>query len=257
MKIEIRETKTPGIVQVTTIDERWYKRLEDGVMFDSVTWIVQSYPKGIAYMKWLASHGWDEAEALKKEAGERGSKIHHAVEALIKTGQISIEDEFTDSDGKPSQLTADEIRAVLSFKDWWGTLKDVEVLETETAHFNDDFLYAGTVDMRLKVGEETWIVDLKTGSYIWPSHELQLSAYKHFPGFENDKIFILQIGYNKTKKGYKLTEIEDKFQLFLNTQQIHNAETATVQPKTYEFPIIITLNEAKNGTHNQETDRKS
>ena len=70
MKKMIIDTKTKGIVQITTVDERWYLKKDKFV--PSSTWIANYYPKGIGFNKWLASKGWDRAEALKQEAGEKG-----------------------------------------------------------------------------------------------------------------------------------------------------------------------------------------
>jgi len=79
MKKEIREIEN-GVMRITTVDERWYSRpVNDKVtglptyeFLPSVTWICESYPKGVAFYKYLANKfSWDEAEALKKAAGER------------------------------------------------------------------------------------------------------------------------------------------------------------------------------------------
>ena len=83
--------KKSGIVQVTTVDERWYARpSQDPVTklptyqyVPSVTWICDYYPKGIAFWKWLANKGWDEAQAIKEAAGDRGTKVHQAIVDLL------------------------------------------------------------------------------------------------------------------------------------------------------------------------------
>ena len=70
--------------RITTTDERWYaienQNKETGLpefnFLPSVTWISSFYPKGIAFYKWLANKGWDESEALKIAAGDKGSKVH-------------------------------------------------------------------------------------------------------------------------------------------------------------------------------------
>lgn len=54
-----------GIVQITTYDERWYaQKIRDPnpgvptVLFvPSVTWVAESYPKGIGFYRWLADKG--------------------------------------------------------------------------------------------------------------------------------------------------------------------------------------------------------
>ena len=60
------------IVQITVEDERWYskpnpEKEEELIYVPSVTWIASYYPKGERFYKWLASKGWDEAEALTDE----------------------------------------------------------------------------------------------------------------------------------------------------------------------------------------------
>ena len=93
MKKEIRTVdKERGILQVTTVDERWYvkesKDEETGLpkheYVPSVTWICDHYPKGVAFYKWLASKGWDESQAIKSAAGDKGSKVHYAIRDLIE-----------------------------------------------------------------------------------------------------------------------------------------------------------------------------
>ena len=84
MKIEIRETKVEGLVCITSLDERFYRRTEDGKDFKSSSWVAGYTPKGIGYWKWLADKGWDEAEAIKLTRGNYGSKVHQAVEQMLK-----------------------------------------------------------------------------------------------------------------------------------------------------------------------------
>ena len=47
----------------------------------------------------------------------------------------------------------------------------------------------------------------------------------------NIKLAILQVGYARNKAGYKWTEIEDKFPLFLAARQIWSSETEGQEPK--------------------------
>jgi hypothetical protein len=63
MKKLIRDVdEKKGIVQITTYDERWYAHeVKDpitGIPFikfvPSVTWVAESYPKGIGFYRWLA-----------------------------------------------------------------------------------------------------------------------------------------------------------------------------------------------------------
>lgn len=240
MKIELRQTKNDNIIQITTVDERWYQNIKTGGFFPSATWIAEYYPKGVAFFKWLASRGWDEAESIKQAAGDKGSKVHHAVERLIQGGTILMDEILTDSDGEPSPLTVEEYDAILSFAAWWKEANPT-LIANEQVVFNDEYEYAGTLDMVCEIGGVSYVVDFKTSAYIWPSHELQVSAYNHALPKPADKLAILQLGYNRNKKGYKFTEIEDKFSLFLAAKQIWHNENDGVFPKQKDYPRLIAL----------------
>lgn len=245
MKIEYKEIKTVDgkqVVQITTADERWYK---DGEAFKpSTTWIGSYYPKGVAYYKWLAEHGWDEAEALKREAGERGSKIHQAIAALIDGKEVKMDDKFTNtSTGQEEELTVDEWEAIMSFKSWYDEAKPQTV--------DHEFLilaplYAGTGDYLYKDSKGDYhLLDFKTSQNIWKSHELQVSAYKHaIEKQRNIKIKyveILQIGYKRNKAGYKLTLVNDCYELFKNVYMIWLDENKNVHPRQKDYPVSLKI----------------
>lgn len=231
-----------NIVQITTSDERWYKIGENYV--PSVTWIAGHYPKGIEFMKWLAAKGWNEAEALKNAGGNRGSKVHSACEDLLEGKRLKIDDQYPNNAGELEEFSVKEWECVMSFADWFKDKKDnVEILGVEKTVVNEEHGYAGTLDIALKykdTGEE-WIVDLKTSSAIWASHELQLSALGEASELKNPKLGILQLGYKRNKKGFKFTEIENKFSLFLAAKEIWKNECATQQPSQKDYPLTISL----------------
>ena len=260
MRKEIREADAKrGIIQVTIADERWYLKQKindktgipeyEGV--PSVTWITQSYPKGIAYFKWLADKGWDEAEAIKSAAGDKGSKVHLAIEAILRGEEVRIDSKFPSKQtGMEEELNLEECDAILSFKKWLDRANP-KVLVSEKVLFSDIFGYAGTVDFICQIGEEYWIVDFKTSQYIWPSHELQLSAYKLAleenqdlnlpPDFkvENVKLAVLQLGYRRNKDQYKFTEVEDQFELFIAAKKIWQKEHGGENITKKDYPIIL------------------
>lgn len=250
MKIESRKTKLDGVIQITTLDERWYEK--EGVFNPSVSWIAGYYPKGIGFYKWLADKGWDEAEAIKVAAGERGSKVHKACEALLLGNIVKMDDKFTNGDGEPSEITVQEYECAMYFKDWWEDLtatKKVELVSTEqtlwaNAMPGEKYGYAGTTDIELLIDGESWIVDIKTSKQIWIEHELQQSAYKHAKP-NNPKIGIIQIGYPMNKRGWKFTELEDRFDLFLHAKAIWEHENPDTKPKQKDYPPELKLKEIK------------
>jgi hypothetical protein len=239
-----------GIVQVTTADERWYIKPGENPTtglpvyeyVPSVTWIADHYPKGIGFYKWLADKGWNEAEAIKNAAGDKGSKVHYAIGDLLGGHTVSMQSQYINhSTELPEQLTLEEYEALLSFKLWFTEIKP-EIIAAEKTVWCTADNYAGTIDLVCRIEGELWIIDFKTSQYIWPSHELQLSAYKHSDHpWQDAKLGILQLGYRRNKKQFKFTEISNQYELFLAAKQIWAKESAAQTPHQRDYPLSIAL----------------
>lgn len=236
MKIERKVVDEKNqLIQITTDDERWY--LVDKVYIPSVSWIASYYPKGIGFYKWLANTGWDEAESLKETAGNRGSIVHKAIEALVAGGVIHHNSIF-EVEGKARELTVDEYEAVLSFAKWWESVNP-KLIASEFTTISKEYNFAGTIDLKVKIDDEVWIIDIKTSSDIWPSHKIQLSAYAKSEGIK--RMGIIQVGYKRNRNRYKFTEIEDQFPLFLASQIIWENETFGQHPLQRDLPLSVKL----------------
>lgn len=234
--------KEKGIIQITTSDERWYSKEINGnlVYLPSTTWVTGYYPKGIGYMKWLAAHGWDESQALMEAAGEKGSFTHKAVELLLEGKTIRV-DLAIECNGQIRELTPDEYLNVMSFVDWHKEFKP-KVIKTEHTVFSPHNTHAGTIDFICEIGKELYILDFKTSADIWPSHEIQLTAYRI--ALEMDaKLAILQLGYKRNKKKWKFTEVEFQPDLWEATYKIWQKECAGIQPLQREYPLELSLKE--------------
>jgi hypothetical protein len=119
--------------------------------------------------------------------------------------------------------------------------------------WNEEYRYAGMVDLTCVVSNDyakkeklsgvNFIIDLKTGQHIWPSHELQVSAYSHSDSLIANKpnTAILQLGYRKNKKRFKFTEVPDKFPLFLAARTIWENECSGDKPLQRDYPLSLTL----------------
>ena|SRR5882724_4092401 len=259
MKKEIRVVKD-GAMQVTTVDERWYCRdgtntvtgLPEMQFVPSVTWIAGHYPKGICFYKWLADKGWDEAEAIKSAAGDKGSRVHHAIVDLLDGGAVQMDAKYAAGDEPAQELSLEEYDCLRAFSDWWKTFEPVTVARELTV-FNAEFDYAGTVDW---VGyfqkppkgfvEGPWLLDWKTSKDVWPEHELQVSGYDHSDDIRSllrtpARLGILQVGYRRNKAGWKLTPVEDQFPLFLAAKQIWAKECEGQVPHKKDYPLSVTL----------------
>lgn len=252
MKKEIRTVdKEHKVIQVTTVDERWYihevQDQQTGLprheFVPSVTWICDSYPKGVAFYKWLANHGWDESIALRDAAGDKGSKIHYASNALLDGKEVAMTDKFLNNSlGADEELSLEEYQALMSFVEWYEQTKP-KIIAREFVIFGDG--YAGMVDMLVRIENKLYILDLKSSQYIWPSHELQVSAYKKAvveKMQEEIGLLILQVGYKLNKRHWKLTEIEDKYEQFLAAKTIWQNEHGNERPRQAEYPLSLKLN---------------
>jgi hypothetical protein len=247
---KIVEDMPGGIRRITVCDERWY--VKDKKFYPSVTWIASHYPKGIGFYKWLANTGWNEAEAIKRAAGEKGSKIHQAIEHLLRGNELEMDSTFiVDKDGDmvEEQLDLLEYEAVMHFTKWHKEYKPTPIV-IEAPVFSEQHNYAGTMDLLCAIprfGQNRVLIDFKTSQYIWPSHEIQLSAYKHAlieeePEFGPEiKLAVLQIGYKRNENGWKFTTIDDKFDLFQAARQIWHEECGTQEPLIKDYPTRLKL----------------
>jgi hypothetical protein len=264
MKKEIKIVdKEKGVIRITTLDERWYAQPavdnETGLpvykYFPSTTWVASYYPKGIEFYKWLADKGWDEAEAIKNTAGEKGSKVHFACSQIDEGKEVTIESKFKNSQGIEEEISLEEFRCV---KDYVEFLKEYkpEVLLNEQSFFSD--ISGGTIDriygIRNQLAPQVrqiWVCDIKTSKSIWEEYKLQLSDYSHMnidykklgitdEEWTNRKLAILQIGYKMNRAGYKFTELEDKYDLFRNVAyKIWQNENTNAKPKEIELPLRL------------------
>lgn len=261
VKREIREViaiNGQTLVRCTMPDERWYSRIvsadgtEENRRWDfvpSVTWVAEHYPKGTEFYKWLASKGWSEAEAIKSMAGDKGSKVHQAVGALVAGGTVEMEDAFENPrTNEPEPLTAEQYFCLMTFCEWCQE-EQPEFIANELTVSNEKYRYAGTLDLMCRLKSTGYkilhIIDVKTSQYIWPSFELQVSAYKHadisIP--KNTRLGILQVGYKKNKlKKWKYTPVADQFPLFLAARKIWEKECSNMKPFQRDYPLSLSLN---------------
>lgn len=261
MKRDIREVVTIDgrqLIQITGEDQRFYAKSVsvDGTeenrrmeYVPSVTWIVSKYPKDERFTSWVGRVGNEAAREAKESGGEKGSKVHQAISVLLAGGSVNFQESmFENRDGEPEELNAKEVSCVYWFAEWFKATRP-EVIAFDFTVWNEKWRYAGTVDLycRIRGKNGAWtpyIVDFKVSPNIYPSYELQVSAYKFaelsFP--KNTRLAILQLGYEKNKKQkYKFTRVNSQFELFLSTYRIWKKEHGDERPYQREYPVEISL----------------
>ena len=241
MQFDVKELLHDDLVQYTTEDERWYRR--DKISFPSVSWISSYYPKGKQFEHFLKSKG-DEADDVRDLAADRGSKIHQAIDQLLSTGKLSHDDKFLNTfKDRLEELSADEYWAILTFIEFCKEYQPKFILN-EKVVVHEAFVYAGTLDILCQIGDDLWLLDIKTGKNVYMSHRIQLSAYKQcMPDdmIAHLKLGILQVGYGRTKKGWKLTEIDDEFEMFQHAYAIWKRENPNEKVFQVTYPQHINM----------------
>ena len=78
-------------------------------------------------------------------------------------------------------------------------------------------------------------------------YEMQLSAYKTCVNemtknkYKDAKMAVLLLNESVNKKWYRMTETQERFDLFLSVKKIKDAKTKDKSPKQVELPIKITI----------------
>lgn len=207
----------PKNQRLTILDQRFYTKDNEN-FYPSVTTVLQSYPKGFGYEKWLKENG-EDADSILKEAGEQGSKVHDGIDQIIKGEQVMWTHQLVDTyqlrtiesheqfvrdkeDGNIGKYLK-EVQ-IFSLLEWQMLLRFAEFVtlfnpEFEANEMNmivDELKLGGTLDIVCMINGERWLIDTKTSNYIHKSHEIQLSAYKKMwdtlnPSMPIDRVGIL------------------------------------------------------------------
>jgi len=192
----------------------WYH----GAPYLSVTQILQALDKPAlrfwfgreVYRFFMNNPMASEQEALAAPwatsgiAKNRGTTVHSIVESWEHTGKVNMD-------------IPEAYRGyAVAFNDWVNEFNADLLLHEESVR-NDEHRYGGTLDLKVKIGGEIAIIDVKTGKDIYPESGLQLSAYKHCDDIEATRIGVILLQPNGT---YKFSWMEDEFETFLHVKKI-------------------------------------
>lgn len=128
------------------------------------------YDTGVDMVKRLAF----QPERYKREAGDRGSAIHTALEAIMTTGSADVD---------PQHLP--EVNAMLDLYERW----DITPIIVEKSLANRAYWYAGRVDLIGTVGKlggRVCQIDTKSSNGVYGAMSLQLAAYAKAQFWVND-----------------------------------------------------------------------
>jgi hypothetical protein len=129
----------------------------------SVTTVLSVIAKQGLY-RWYAKHGWDECERIKTEAGAIGTRVHDAIERLLKG-------ETVEESGRVHSM-------LLTFEKWRYSA-NYQPLELERKVESKLHKFHGTLDSigTMNDTDELVLTDWKSSSQIDTTYALQLAAY--------------------------------------------------------------------------------
>lgn len=239
--------------QITFLDNRFYST-EEGHSVPSVTTILQAYPKDAHFYSWLKQVG-EEADAIRDEAGRRGSIVHSLTERYDAGEEINLLDNGGNIGFKLSEWTMFE--RYVDFR----TNHPIDIIHSEFNVINGKLGYAGTIDRIMQINGENILVDIKTSNTIYDHYWLQLAAYKklmqeHYHSINVvDKVAILWLNAKTRTRGkgdviqgngwqliVRDTEQEAyDYELFEATQKLWLAQNGDMQPKMKSYSLTHKL----------------
>jgi len=240
--------------QITFLDERFYFNKKSGKYHPSVTTILDVYPKGYGYIRWLKDLGSNADEVLKR-AQEQGSNIHDAIDQLNKGEKL----EWVTKEKENYTLV--EWLMILKYADFFKTFKP-KVIASEISMVSDELEIGGTLDLVCKINiddyKDVWYMDYKSGRSIWKTNKIQGATYKELWNSQRKEqitrvgcmhLRALTRGPDKTGKkiqgeGWKIDEAENTeklYKLFEHSHAIWKEENPYAKPKNVVYPDEIKL----------------
>lgn len=278
--------KTSEIKQVEWFDDRYYKVNVSETDVPVYEYFSSATTKlNVVAKPWLARWKGDvgnrEADLRMFEAGERGTRIHHAWYTLTTGGvvifnpwqrpnynQKEIEEMTDKAMGNLAVMQyQDEMWDVLKLKNWVDAVKP-KIVGSELTVCSKICKDAGTLDNLMEIEEGDYevngakaihipkglyVVDLKTGSLDEDAF-MQLACYANCVNEMKlseqlvSGTIILHTG-SAVKKGieglstvyHDQSELDKDFQDFRHAAALWERKNANAKPKIFEFPSLLVL----------------
>jgi len=238
---------------VTILDDRFYLSEKTKEYYPSVTTILDAYPKGFGFTKWLKETGFNADEIVRK-AGEEGVLVHDLIESYLLDISLTW---YTEGEPKYKYHIW---QMLCRFDEFWKTYNP-EVIALESNLVSDNHTTGGRLDLVCKINDKVWLIDFKSSNALYRSHELQLSAYASMwnetevgQSYIIDHVGVLWLkaktrGVDKTEKkmqgkGWSLVEPKnhytDDFKMFCKVRDIW-FDANTVNPQNIELPNELSI----------------
>jgi hypothetical protein len=243
--------------QVHVLDQRFYTN-DFEKYWPSATTILDAFPKGSWYVKWLKEQG-ENADSIRDAAADKGSAVHNATEAIDNGLKLH----WADESGKPF-FALDEWQMILNYKDFKEKVNPT-IIANELPMCSDELKFGGTLDRIVEFGGKRWVLDIKTSNQMADTYHMQISSYaklwneKH-PDLIVDDCCILWLKANiKTDKidntkgiwqgkpynhrGWQIITFDEPyekaFEGFKHVQHVFNLANPNYKPLNLIYPDVI------------------
>ena len=185
--------------RIHVLDQRFYTNDMEHY-FPGSTTILEAYPKGAWYAKWLKEQG-ENADKIRDDAGEIGSIVHEATEGIDKGLSIF----WSDNSGKPF-FTLEQWQMILNYVDFKKKVNPT-IIANEQVFCSSELGYGGTLDRVMEFDGIRWLIDIKTSNQISDTYILQLASYAMLWNEKNPETPIEDIGVLWLKSQIKTDKI--------------------------------------------------
>lgn len=153
----------------------------------------------------IAKEAKNQWKKVRDEAGDRGKRVHAAIERFFKA-----------EEGAAIAVDEDIAQLFKAFLDWWNE-NDIEVIETECSVWsNDGGGYKGRFDItcfnKIKIKKILYLIDVKTSPRIYDEMSMQLSGYfyawKQRTNYIPERAAILRLDYSGKYEFFEILEHE-------------------------------------------------
>lgn len=159
--------------QITFTDSRFYLDVDSGTFCPSVSTILEAFPKGPEFYKWLKEQG-EGADDIKEAAGAQGSNVHKMTEDYDKGLLVSLLNPANNT----QTWTLKEWAMFSRYVEFRQQVSNMKILAIEMQVCDIELAEAGTLDRLVEIGGKTLLLDIKTSNNVYPSYWLQLAAYR-------------------------------------------------------------------------------
>jgi len=181
----------------------------------SVTTILHALPEPQGLVTWKRNNpNWKD---ILHDAGKMGTITHclcqNHMSSIHGLELQNIEEEIKQSE-IPVKYLPRIIKNYEYYLKWFDEYKP-RPMHIEIPLYHSKDLYAGTADLICEIDGFIWLVDIKTGKYMYDTYDAQLYAYKEAlvsMGHRIDKMGVLRMG----ELGSEWTETKGNPELWLN-----------------------------------------